>query len=184
VWNYRIVRKKILCQGSNSHEEHWMYSYGIHEAYYDLNGKVGAITDEPEELWGDTIEELRHSWMGMVEAFGLPVLDYDDIPEPGYDANSDPMSEMFEDDETEDEDEESGYEDDEDDFEDERCECCCDHEDNALQEEEDRIAQEEIHRTQFVGIDNAKELVGKILDDFTDWIKHIQLEHDEPDQLN
>ena len=37
------------------------YTYAIHEAYYDENGHVGAITQEPVEPFGENVEELRHS---------------------------------------------------------------------------------------------------------------------------
>ena len=84
MWNYRIVRKKHIRQDPGTQEEKESFSYGIHEAYYDKAGKVGAITENPVELSGETIEELRHSWVMMAEAFGQPLLDYDNIPEPGY----------------------------------------------------------------------------------------------------
>ncbi len=67
------------------------YTYAIHEAYYDKNGHVGAITKDPVEPFGENIEELRHSWVMMAEAFGQPILDYDNIPEPGYERKEDPI---------------------------------------------------------------------------------------------
>jgi len=84
TWNYRIVRRKHAWKATGTKEEVVSYSYGIHEAYYDKAGKVGAITEDPVELFGENIEELRHSWVSMAEAFAKPLLDYDDIPEPGY----------------------------------------------------------------------------------------------------
>ena len=83
MWSYRIVRKKNVWQDPRTQEEE-SFLYGIHEAYYDKAGKVSAITENPVELSGEIIEELRHSWVMMAEAFGKPMLDYDNIPEPGY----------------------------------------------------------------------------------------------------
>jgi hypothetical protein len=52
---------------------------------------VGAITQDPVEPFGENIEELRHTWVMMVEAFGQPILDFETIPEPGYESKEDPM---------------------------------------------------------------------------------------------
>ena len=71
------------------------YRYDIHEAYYDRNGYVGAITQDPVEPFGENIEELRHSWVMMSEAFGQPILDYHNIPEPGYERIEDPIGSVI-----------------------------------------------------------------------------------------
>lgn len=91
MWNYRVVRKKTVLKGSESKKERTHFTYTVHEAYYDNNGKVGSITQDPIYPFGETIEELRHSWLMMAEAFGQPLLDYDDIPESGYERNEDPV---------------------------------------------------------------------------------------------
>jgi len=85
MWNYRVVRKKNTYIDPTSKKKRVDYTYAVHEPYYDENGHVGAITQEPVGPFGDNVEELRHSWVMMAEAFGQPVLDYDNIPEPGYD---------------------------------------------------------------------------------------------------
>lgn len=72
--NYRVVRKRINWIDPVDEKERAEYSYAIHEAYYDKNGFVGAITQDPVEPFGDNIEELRHSWVMMAEAFGQPML--------------------------------------------------------------------------------------------------------------
>ncbi len=83
-WNYRIVRKKSSYIDITSERERVDYNYGKHEAYYDKNGYVGTITQDPVGPIGENIEELRHSWVMMAEAFGQPILDHDHIPQPGY----------------------------------------------------------------------------------------------------
>ncbi len=92
MWNYRVVRKRYVNPGT----ERERYTYAIHEAYYDNNGHVGAVTRDPVEPYGENIEELRHSWIMMAEAFGLPILDFGSIPEPGYERKEDPMAKVGE----------------------------------------------------------------------------------------
>lgn len=88
MWNYRVVRRRYV----NPDTERVNYTYAIHEAYYDNNGHAGSITQDPIEPFGENVEELRHSWIVMAEAFGQPLLDYDSIPESGYEKNEDPMA--------------------------------------------------------------------------------------------
>jgi hypothetical protein len=88
MWNYRVVRKRYV----NPDTERASYTYAIHEAYYDNNRHVGAITQDPIEPFGENIEELRHAWVMMAEAFGQPILDFEAIPEPGYARKEDPMA--------------------------------------------------------------------------------------------
>jgi len=85
MWNYRVVRRKHDEPDPHTQQEPSTYSYGIHEAYYDQSGHVGMITQNAVEPSGETIEELRHAWIMMAEAFGQPILEYENIPEPGYD---------------------------------------------------------------------------------------------------
>jgi len=95
MWNYRVVRKRNVGAGATDKDERARYTYAIHEAYYDNNGHVGAITQDPVKPFGENIEELRHSWVMMAEAFGLPILDFDNIPEPGYERKEDPMASVL-----------------------------------------------------------------------------------------
>ncbi|MCG6536552.1 MAG: hypothetical protein L7F78_18060, partial [Syntrophales bacterium LBB04] len=95
MWNYRVVRKRSVDADGIDKKERASYTYAIHEAYYDKNGYVGAITQDPIEPLGENIEELRHAWVMMAEAFGQPILDHDNIPEPGYERKEDPMGSML-----------------------------------------------------------------------------------------
>jgi hypothetical protein len=92
MWNYRVVRKKNAKADAINQKERVRYTYAIHEAYYDKNGHVGAITQAPIEPFGEDIEELRHAWVMMAEAFRLPILDFDTIPEAGYERKEDPIA--------------------------------------------------------------------------------------------
>jgi hypothetical protein len=95
MWNYRVVRKKNIFTVPTGKKERVDFTYAIHEAYYDKKGHVGAITQNPVEPFGENVEELRHSWVMMAEAFGQPVLDYDSIPEPGYERKEDPIGSVL-----------------------------------------------------------------------------------------
>ncbi|MFO7911712.1 MAG: hypothetical protein R6V15_06075 [Desulfotignum sp.] len=172
MWNYRVVRRKTVYQDSSGRKERTNYTYAIHEAYYDKNGFAGAITTDPVEPFGETIEELRHSWVMMAEAFGKPVLDYDTIPEPGYERKEDPVaSELdkrakeFESDKSKgipweqvkNELEEKWGPFDQDAYE--------------KKMEDERLEKERYHSKAFIGIPAFEDLIKKIYTDYREYIK-------------
>ncbi len=71
TWNYRLVKRPV---GVDGH-----FAYGVHEAYYNPDGEVWAITQDPVQLSADHINELKIEWLMLMEAFKAPVLDYDDV---------------------------------------------------------------------------------------------------------
>lgn len=81
-WNHRIVRRTL---------ESGDVVYGVHEAYYDDNDKVAMITAEPVRLDSETLNDLKRTWAMLMEAFAAPVLDFDQIPEEGYDESEDSL---------------------------------------------------------------------------------------------
>ena len=90
-WNYRIVRHKTDMKAWYNErlmklpadQPEIVYTYQIHEAYYDKQGKVHAITEEEVGPSGESLEELQASFELYKKALEKPVLDYDSIPEPG-----------------------------------------------------------------------------------------------------
>ena len=86
-----MYEKELYLQILKAKKKRTYFTYAIHEAYYDKKGKVGTITQESINPFGENVEELRHSWVMMAEAFGQPILDYDNIPEPGYERKEDPI---------------------------------------------------------------------------------------------
>jgi hypothetical protein len=48
-WNYRICRKKA--------ENADVYNYGIHEAYYNKDGSIWAVTDNAVSVGFDEFEK-------------------------------------------------------------------------------------------------------------------------------
>jgi len=85
-WNYRICRKSVRSE----HREHPIYFYGLYEVYYNSDGSIWAVTENPvgtgcdrfEEL-GDTeewaIEEIRGALDKMLKATCNPIVDLDTI---------------------------------------------------------------------------------------------------------
>jgi putative addiction module component (TIGR02574 family) len=172
MWNYRVVRKRNVYHDSSSNKEKIDYTYAIHEAYYDKNGFVGAITKDPIEPFGENIEELRHSWVMMAEAFGKPILDYEKIPEPGYERKEDPIGSELD---KRVKDFESGktkgipWEQVRKDLEDKWGPF--DEEAYRNQIEDERLEKEQYHNETFIGISVFGDLINKIYTDYCEYIK-------------
>lgn len=69
-WNYRVVRRTE--QG-----ETWL---ALHEAYYQ-DGAVMGITQDPVNVHGNDLEDLKAGYKLMKLAFNKPVLDYSTLKE-------------------------------------------------------------------------------------------------------
>lgn len=173
MWNYRVVRKKDVHADPAENKERVEYFYGIHEAFYDKDGHVWGVTQDSVEPFGENVEELRHSWIMMAEAFGRPILDYDNIPEPGYDAKEDPIASALDEVEAH---ERKGIPLEE--FEKELEEECgpFDHEAYRLERERERVEKERIHAEAFVGTPTLEELIKKVYDDYCE---HVRRERSE-----
>jgi hypothetical protein len=64
---------------------------GIHEAYYDAQGRVWAVTKDPKrpiivESSEENVETLKEYLGMMLKAFDRPILNLEDIPEEGADS--------------------------------------------------------------------------------------------------
>ncbi|NJO61077.1 MAG: hypothetical protein HC836_23285 [Richelia sp. RM2_1_2] len=78
TWNYRVVSKPNTCHLTKDEEP---YFCGIHEVYYDTDGNITACTENPVEVVGSDMEEIRWVLSKMSEALDKPVLNWDtDIP--------------------------------------------------------------------------------------------------------
>ena len=178
MWNYRVVRKKNVTAVVIDKKERAHFTYAIHEAHYDNNGHVGAITQDPIEPFGENIEQLRHAWVMMAEAFGLPILDYDNIPEPGYERKEDPIGSVLDERLKE---LEIGYvkgipwEDVKENLQEKYGPF--DEEEHKKQVEEERIEKEKIHGEVFIGTSTLEELIDKIHADYRDYVKRDRIEN-------
>jgi hypothetical protein len=155
TWNYRVVRRKEVWNDAQSDKEQACFSYGIHEAFCDGQSKVIAITEEPVALIGDTVEELRHAWVMMAEAFGMPILDYEEVPEHGAerwgDQPEENVDECVTDEDSPEKAKDLGFPD-------------FDAYEASLETE--RLRAEREHAARFVGIPNLKLLAEKLVDDY------------------
>ena len=167
MWNYRVVRKRHVYTDPKDKREKVDYTYAIHEAFNDDDGYAGTITEHPVEPFGDNIEDLRHSWVTMAEAFGQPILDYDNIPEPGYKREKDPIGSAIDERQSELEagtadtvpweEVKENLEKRMDPFDEE-----------AYREriEEERIEKEQVHCKRFIGTTTLEELIKKLYSDY------------------
>jgi len=74
MWNYRLIRRRM--KGETF--------YAVHEAYYDDNKKVWAITQDPSPARGDSRDEVLEALGRMiVDILRAPILDYNKVPEKG-----------------------------------------------------------------------------------------------------
>jgi hypothetical protein len=159
MWNYRAVRRKRTWTDPEDQRHRVDYSYAIHEAFYDEKGCVEAITQEPVAVFGEDMEALRHSWVMMAEAFGKPILDYDQIPEPGVERNSSAEGEEVS----------IPWEE----FKKQLDEECgpLDQEAFEREQEEQRLAKEQCHASRFVGQAPLGVLIETILSDYRQWVE-------------
>jgi hypothetical protein len=72
TWNHRVVQKRDpnYCEGSAWPENY----YEIHEAHYNNNGDLCAITEDAIMPYGETIEELKETLEWMLNACDQPIL--------------------------------------------------------------------------------------------------------------
>jgi len=58
-------------------------TFGIYEVFYDDQGRAWAVTENPVEVSGDSVDDLAKTLKWMKAALSKKVLDYDKIPEKG-----------------------------------------------------------------------------------------------------
>ena len=118
------------------------------------------MTQHAVEPYGETIEELRHVWIMMAEAFGQPVLMYENIPEPGYDGTyeiraDEAEAEHLANDETDD----NGW----------KSMTSKEHSEYHAEQEDERRQCEQRHGQEFVGRHPLKSLLDAIYEDDMGW---------------
>ncbi len=72
MWNHRIMRHK---------DEDGTEWYGVHEVFYDDDGKIFAWTEEKLSPFGETSGELQDELNNMLGACDSPILAFDMEPE-------------------------------------------------------------------------------------------------------
>jgi hypothetical protein len=80
TWNYRVVRRLVPSDVTGGVQP----LFAVHEAYYDAEGRCWGITERAVSPSGDTLKEFRGDFaMYNTDVRRRPVLNYEDVPEPG-----------------------------------------------------------------------------------------------------
>lgn len=75
-WNHRIVRRIY----PNVHMDDSIL-YEVHEVYYDEEGKIDSITQEPINIMEETVDDLRKTVERLTKCLEQPIIDYDTLQE-------------------------------------------------------------------------------------------------------
>ena len=75
-WNHRVVRRFYL----NTHMDDSML-YEIYEVYYNTDGTINSLTEEPIRIREETIDDLRKTMERLTKCLGQPIIDYDTLQE-------------------------------------------------------------------------------------------------------
>ena len=70
-WSYRVVKQVTKIPLGDID-----ISYGIHEVYYDENGDIVNISENPSYVISDDVNGLERNLQNMLEACKKPVIDY------------------------------------------------------------------------------------------------------------
>ena len=75
-WNHRVVRRFY----PNTHMDDSML-YEIYEVYYDKEGKIEGLTEEPIKIREETVDDLRKTIERLTKCLEQPIIDYDTLQE-------------------------------------------------------------------------------------------------------
>lgn len=73
TWNHRVMRREYPEQAM----EEDRVQYGIHEVYYDADGKPEMHTQEPTRISEMSLDQLRSTVGRIALALAKPVLDFE-----------------------------------------------------------------------------------------------------------
>lgn len=68
TWNHRVM-KRVTKYGTY---------YGVHEVYYDSEGKVDGYTTHPVSVAGESIEEIKQYLEMILNCLDKDILDYEE----------------------------------------------------------------------------------------------------------
>ena len=81
-WNHRVVRRTY----HNTHMDDSIL-YEIHEVYYDSDGTIGSITQEPISIMEESVNDLRKTVERLTKCLESPIIDYDTLQEIQQEVN-------------------------------------------------------------------------------------------------
>ena len=76
-WNYRVVKRTE----SVPHLGEPVISYGIHEAYYDKDGRIVGLSEQPVRIIGDLHVELYDMIDRINKCFNKKTVVYETLEE-------------------------------------------------------------------------------------------------------
>ena len=89
-WNHRVIAKKVpskrLNKATGEFEDVMITEFGLHEVFYDDNGKPDSFTEESlkaieyDEDDEDYLANLKQTLEWMRAACDKPILDYEKFP--------------------------------------------------------------------------------------------------------
>lgn len=75
-WNHRVVRRLY----PNTHRDDSIL-YEIYEVYYNSDGTINGITEEPIKIREETVDDLRKTVERLTKCLTQPIIDYDTLQE-------------------------------------------------------------------------------------------------------
>jgi len=75
-WNHRVVRRIY----PNTHMDDSML-YEIYEVYYNSDGTINGITEEPIRIREETVDDLRKTIERLTKCLEHPIIDHDTLQE-------------------------------------------------------------------------------------------------------
>lgn len=76
TWNHRVVRRFY----PNTHMDDSML-YEIYEVYYNEDGTIEGLTEDPISISEESIDDLRATVDRIKKCLDNPIIDYDTLKE-------------------------------------------------------------------------------------------------------
>lgn len=73
-WNYVVVQRPNKMPDGTL-DKYEPYIFGVHEAFYNEEDGIWAVTEEPITIIGDSFESLHSQMNCILQAFQRPVID-------------------------------------------------------------------------------------------------------------
>lgn len=89
-WNYRVGFRSVSYSVVDDDDYSKVIDtleetqYGIVETYYNDKGEIAFTSEDFQEPYGETLEDLKTNFNMMKEAFDKPVIDLDNIVYSDY----------------------------------------------------------------------------------------------------
>jgi hypothetical protein len=75
-WNHRVLRQTINRKSLGGIEEYW---YSVREVHYNPDGSIYGYTQEPVNIQGSSVEEIKEYCQWILNCMDKEVLIEEDI---------------------------------------------------------------------------------------------------------